>query len=55
MSETIDVCANCGKPYGDHLHWDGNKCCLGSIGGWFPKKLADAITAQRTMEKRDDA
>lgn len=44
-----DVCANCGKVYSDHLLHDGNKCTLGSINGWFPKKLADAFKA--SMEK----
>ena len=34
------VCANCNKPYGDHLLHDGNKCSLGSVMGWFPKALA---------------
>ena len=45
MSTEQDVCANCEKPYGEHLLHDGNKCSLGSIMGWFPKKLADALAA----------
>ena len=38
-----EVCANCGKPYGEHLIHDGNKCSYGSITGWFPKAIADAL------------
>ena len=39
-----ETCANCGRPYAQHLHWDGNKCSLGSITGWFPKTIANALT-----------
>ena len=35
--------ANCGKPYRAHLLHDGNKCAPGSVHGWFPKSIADAI------------
>lgn len=44
-----DVCAHCGKFYDEHLLWDGNKCSLGSINGWFPKRVADAFTASRKL------
>lgn len=44
------VCANCGKPYDQHLLWDGNKCEQGSITGWFPKQVADAITKSRKSQ-----
>ena len=37
------ACANCGKPYRAHLLHDGNKCAPGSVHGWFPKSIADAI------------
>jgi hypothetical protein len=46
-----DVCANCNKPYQDHLLWDGNKCHAGSVAGWFPKRLADAL--RRTWDDKD--
>lgn len=48
-SEEQDVCANCGKPHSEHLLHDGNKCSLGSINGWFPKKLADAMSAEPSL------
>ena len=41
------VCANCNKPYRAHLLHDGNKCSPGSVNGWFPKTLADAIQSSR--------
>lgn len=43
----VEVCANCGRPYGDHLTWDGNKCHATGVAGWFPKRLAEAITQSR--------
>lgn len=49
MSTEQDVCANCEKPYGEHLLHDGNKCSLGSIMGWFPKKLADALESEPSL------
>lgn len=39
----IQTCANCDKPYDEHLIWDGNKCERGSINGWFPKSVANVI------------
>lgn len=45
-----DVCANCGRYYGQHLLYDGNKCVMGSINGWFPKRLADSLG---TMKPND--
>lgn len=47
-----DVCANCGKTYDEHLLWDG-KCVLGSITGWFPKKLADAIESKASTTRTE--
>ena len=44
MTDRPNTCANCGKTYGEHLLHDGNKCSLGSVMGWFPKTLADAMT-----------
>lgn len=49
---SIQVCANCGKPYDEHLLWDGNKCEPGSIAGWFPKQVADAIESAKTSPKQ---
>ena len=41
-------CANCAKPYRAHLLHDGNKCRPGSVAGWFPKSVADAISNSST-------
>ena len=49
MSTGQAVCANCGKTYGEHLLHDGNKCALGSVARWFPKKLADAMNSEPSL------
>lgn len=46
-----EVCANCGKPYNDHLLWDGNKCEAGSVNGWFPKSIATALKSKPGEEQ----
>jgi len=48
-AEHEQACANCGKPYRAHLLHDGNKCALGSLTGWFPKQVADAVNQARAV------
>jgi hypothetical protein len=42
-----EACANCGKPYRAHLLHDGNKCGPGTVTGWFPGKVAEALTPDK--------
>lgn len=51
---TPQLCANCHKPYADHLHHDGNKCSLESVTGWFPQQIADALTKAQAQPGEGD-
>lgn len=47
-----ELCANCGNVYQEHLLHDGNKCHVGSVNGWFPKSVADAINDAKAPDAR---
>ena len=47
------VCANCNKPYDQHLFFDGNKCEATGTNGWFPKAIADAISRKNSPTARE--
>jgi hypothetical protein len=53
MSEKMELCANCGKTYADHL--PSTQCQPGSPCMWFPSQIAVALKRQQMRIRRAQA